>query len=123
MIEALAVAVGAASGALLRWQAGLWLNARHPDLPLGTLGVNLIGGLLIGFCLVLLSRPEQGLWRLLLVTGFLGGLTTFSAFSGESLQLLQRGAWGWALVHSAAHVFGALGAAALGAWLARLALR
>jgi fluoride exporter len=119
MMEALAVAFGAAAGALLRWQAGLWLNARHPELPLGTLGVNVLGGLLIGLCLVLLARPDQALWRLLLVTGFLGGLTTFSAFSGESLQLLQRGAWGWALAHSLAHVFGALAAAALGVWLAK----
>ena len=84
MTEALAVAVGAAAGALLRWQAGVWLNARHAQLPLGTLLVNVVGGLLIGMALVALARPEQQLWRLLLVTGFLGGLTTFSAFSAES---------------------------------------
>jgi fluoride ion exporter CrcB/FEX len=63
-------------------------------LPLGTLLVNVVGGLLIGMALVALARPEQQLWRLLLVTGFLGGLTTFSAFSAESLALLQRGAAG-----------------------------
>ncbi len=119
MRDALAVALGAGAGGLLRWQLGLWLNARHTHLPLGTLAVNLVGGLLIGMTLVLLMRPEQQLWRLLLVTGFLGGLTTFSAFSGESLLLLQRGQWAWALAHSALHVLGALGAAALGAWLAR----
>jgi CrcB protein len=117
-VNALAVALGAALGALLRWQAGLWLAARGP-FPLGTLLVNVVGGLLIGAALVLLARPEQQLWRLLLVTGFLGGLTTFSAFSAESLQLLQRGEWVWALAHSALHVAGALAAAALGAWLAR----
>ena len=119
MNHALAVAVGAAAGALLRWQAGVWLNPRWAGLPLGTLAVNVLGGFLIGLALVLLDRPDQQLWRLLLVTGFLGGLTTFSAFSGESLQMLARGAWGWALAHSLAHVVGALGAAALGAWVAR----
>ena len=118
-MNALAVALGAALGALVRWQAGVWLNSRHPHLPLGTLAVNVVGGLLIGMALVLLARPDQQLWRLLVITGFLGGLTTFSAFSGESLALLQRGAWGWALAHSALHLLGALGAAALGGWLAQ----
>lgn len=117
--EALAVMAGAALGALVRWQLGLWLNARHAHLPLGTLAVNVVGGLLIGMALVGLARDDQQLWRLLLVTGFLGGLTTFSAFSAESLLLLQRGQAGWALAHAALHVLGALGAAALGAWLAR----
>jgi CrcB protein len=116
MTDALAVAVGAAMGALLRWQTGVWFNARHSHLPLGTLAVNVLGGLLIGALLVVLARQEQAFWRLLLVTGFLGGLTTFSAFSAESLQLLQRGQWGWALGHSLLHVVGALAAAALGAW-------
>lgn len=120
MKEALAVACGAAAGGLLRWQVGLWLNARHAPLPLGTLAVNLVGGLLIGALLVLLQRGDQQLWRLLLVTGFLGGLTTFSAFSAESLSLLERGQWGWALAHAGLHVIGALAAAGLGAWLARL---
>jgi len=118
-MNALAVALGAAAGALVRWQAGVLWNARWAGFPLGTLAVNVVGGFLIGLALVGLSRPDQALWRLLLVTGFLGGLTTFSAFSAESLQLLQRGAWGWALAHSAAHVLGALGAAGLGVWVAR----
>jgi CrcB protein len=119
MKEALAVAAGAALGGLARWQIGLWLNPRHGLLPLGTLSVNLVGGLLIGFALVLQARPDQQLWRLLVVTGFLGGLTTFSAFSAESLSLLQRGQWAWALAHGALHVLGALAAAAVGAWLAQ----
>lgn len=119
MNETLAVAAGAALGALARWQVGLWLNARHAHLPLGTLAVNMVGGLLIGMALVVLARADQQLWRLLLVTGFLGGLTTFSAFSAESLLLLQRGQLGWALAHGALHVLGALGAAAAGVWLAR----
>ena len=119
MREALAVACGAAAGGLLRWQLGLWLNTARAPFPLGTLIVNLVGGLLIGMLLVLLARPDQQLWRLLLVTGFLGGMTTFSAFSGESLLLLQRGQWGLALAHSLLHVLGALAAAGAGAWLAR----
>ena len=118
-MNALAVALGAALGALVRWQAGVWLNSRHPQLPLGTLAVNVVGGLLIGMALVLLARPDQQLWRLLVITGFLGGLTTFSAFSGGWLALIQRGAWGWALAHSLLHLLGALGAAALGSWLAQ----
>jgi fluoride exporter len=118
MNQALAVAAGAALGALVRWQVGLWLSTRHAQFPLGTLAVNVVGGFLIGMALVLLARPDQALWRLLLVTGFLGGLTTFSAFSAESLTLLQRGAWAWAFAHSLLHVVGSLAAAALGAWWA-----
>ena len=117
-MNALAVAAGAALGALVRWQAGVLLAGKGP-FQLGTLLVNVLGGLLIGMSLVLLARPDQQLWRLLVVTGFLGGLTTFSAFSAESLQLLQQGRWGLALAHSLLHVAGALGAAALGAWLVR----
>lgn len=119
---AVAVALGAAAGALLRWQAGLWLHARWAGFPLGTLLVNLAGGLLIGMALEYFGRQPHELLKLLLVTGFLGGLTTFSAFSGESLTLLQRGQFGWALAHSAAHVLGSLGAAALGLALMRLIL-
>lgn len=118
-MNALAVALGAAAGALLRWQAGLWLAGRGP-FPLGTLLVNCVGGLLIGLALALLAWADQQLWRLLLVTGFLGGLTTFSAFSAESLQLLQRGQWGLAAAHAALHVGGALAAAGLGLWLGGL---
>lgn len=118
---AAAVGLGAAAGALLRWQAGVWLNTRWVGFPLGTLLVNLLGGLMIGMALEYFGRQPNELLKLLLVTGFLGGLTTFSAFSGESLALLQRGQFGWALTHSAAHVLGALGCAALGMGLMRLA--
>ncbi|KQW00661.1 hypothetical protein ASC87_16990 [Rhizobacter sp. Root1221] len=114
-----AVAVGAAVGAVLRWLAGVWFNTPGAALPLGTLLVNCVGGLLIGIALVSFARVPNEMLRLLLVTGFLGGLTTFSAFSGESLALLQRGAFGWALAHTLAHVLGALGFAALGAAMAR----
>lgn len=121
LTHALAVAGGAAVGALLRWAAGLWMNAAWGGFPLGTLLVNLAGGLMIGVAMVWFARHPDETLRLLLVTGLLGGLTTFSAFSGESLALLHRGDWGWALAHTLAHVLGALGSAALGFWLARQA--
>ena len=113
-LQILAVAGGAAVGALLRWLAGLWLNASWSGFPLGTLVVNCVGGLLIGVALSWFERSPNELLRLLLVTGFLGGLTTFSAFSVESLLLLQRGQWGLAIAHTSAHVLGALGFAAIG---------
>ena len=112
--QMLAVALGAAVGALARWGAGLWLNARWEGFPLGTLAVNCVGGLLIGVSLAVFERSPDEMLRLLLVTGFLGGLTTFSAFSVESLLLLQRGQWLLATGHTLAHVIGALLCAALG---------
>jgi CrcB protein len=109
-LQMLAVAVGSAVGALLRWGAGVWLNGNSAAgaIPLGTLLVNCVGGLLIGVALMVFERSPNEMMRLLLVTGFLGGLTTFSAFSGESLALLQRGEWAWAGAHTLAHVLGAL---------------
>ena len=115
-LQILAVAAGAAIGALARWVASLWFNAQWAGFPLGTLLVNCAGGLLIGVALAFFERTPSELLRLLLVTGFLGGLTTFSTFSGESLVLLQRGQFGLAFAHSAAHLLGALACAALGYW-------
>ena len=112
--QALAVAGGSAAGGLARWAVGLWLNPRWPGFPLGTLAVNCLGGLLIGIALAWFQRVPDELLRLLLVTGFLGGLTTFSAFSAESLLLLQRGEWALAAGHTLAHLLGALACAALG---------
>ena len=120
-LQVLAVSAGAAIGALLRWLAGLWLNAQWNGFPLGTLLVNCFGGLLVGIALVWFTRSPNELIRLLVVTGFLGGLTTFSAYSVESLILLQRGLWGLAAAHTLAHVGGALGCAVLGFALARAA--
>jgi len=117
--QAVAVAGGAALGALARWLAGLGLNPLWSGFPLGTLLVNCLGGLLIGVALVGFGRWPDETWRLLLVTGFLGGFTTFSAFSAESLGLLQRGAWAMALMHGAAHLLGALACTAAGFALAR----
>jgi CrcB protein len=108
------VSVGAIVGALTRWWAGLWLNSQWAGFPLGTLLVNCAGGLMIGMALAWFERSPNELLRLLLVTGFLGGLTTFSSFSGESLILLQRGQALMALAHTGAHVLGSLGCAALG---------
>lgn len=105
-----AVGVGAAAGAWARWGLGLLLNAAHPTIPLGTLAANLIGGYLIGIAMAVLSgahgiSPEM---RLLITTGFLGGLTTFSAFSAEAVDLLSRAQYGWALLHIFGHLFGSL---------------
>ena len=119
--QAAAVAAGAAMGALLRWATGLALNALWAGFPLGTLVVNALGGLLTGVAMVWFARSPHEVLRLLLVTGLLGGFTTFSSFSAESLGLLQRGDWGLAMLHSAAHLLGALACCAagyaLGRWL------
>jgi fluoride exporter len=114
LAQAFAVAAGASIGALARWRVGLWLNAHWAGFPLGTLAVNCVGGLLIGAALVAFERSPNELMRLLLVTGFLGGLTTFSAFSVESLVLMQRGQWALATGHTLAHVLGALACTAIG---------
>jgi fluoride exporter len=117
--QALAVASGSALGGLLRWSLGQWLNPLWSVMPVGTLLVNCVGGFLCG-AVVLWSTQSPHEWlRLWLMTGFLGGLTTFSAFSAESLLLLQRGAWVEALVHTLAHVVGALACAAGGYRLLR----
>ena len=120
LTQILAVALGAAFGALLRWRVSYWFNSSGAVFPLGTVLVNCVGGLLIGMALVYFERQPNETLRLLLVTGFLGGLTTFSAFSAESLNLMQRGDWAWAMAHTLAHVLGALGCAALGFRLAKL---
>jgi len=106
----LAVGLGAAIGAWLRWGLGLWLGSLHAHVQLGTLAANLIGGYLVGLALAFFT-VHPGLaseWRLFAVTGFLGGLTTFSSFSGESVALLQRGEIGWALVHTLLHLLGSI---------------
>ena len=116
------ISLGASAGAVLRWLAGLWLNDRWSGFPLGTLFVNCAGGLLVGVALAWFERTPDEMLRLLLVTGLLGGFTTFSPFSVESLVLLQRGEWALALGHTLAHVVGALASAAIGFRLAALLL-
>ncbi|MEK6789958.1 MAG: fluoride efflux transporter CrcB [Pseudomonadota bacterium] len=109
-MNALAVAGGAAIGALLRWWLGLGLNAVWPMLPLGTLLANWIGGYVIGVlaALVSLNAGISEPMRLFLITGLLGGLTTFSTFSLEAVTLLQRQLFGPALLHIGLHLGGSL---------------
>jgi CrcB protein len=111
-----AVGIGAALGAWLRWGLGVWLNQRVPALPLGTLAANLVGGYLVGIAIAWIShRPEVPVeWRLFIVTGFLGGLTTFSTYSAESVGMLLRGEYGWAALHATGHLLGSLALTALG---------
>ena len=111
-----AIGSGAAIGAWCRWGLGLAFNAAWPNLPLGTLLANLIGGFLMGVAIGLIGVGEldNPNLRLFLITGFLGGLTTFSAFTGESLNLLHRHAYLMAAIHVCSHVFGALLMAGLG---------
>jgi fluoride exporter len=107
---ALAVGVGAALGAWLRWGAAEWLNGAFPSLPPGTLLVNLVGGYLIGLAVAYFAQ-QPGLapeWRLFIITGFLGGLTTFSSFSAEVVGLLQQGRLAWAAATVTGHVLGSL---------------
>ena len=117
----LAVGGGAAIGAWLRWWLGVLLNPLFPTLPLGTLAANLVGGLLMGFAMELLTRhaivmPEA---RLLITTGFLGGLTTFSTFSAEVVTLLLRKEYLWGSILVASHVVGSVAATILGMLLVR----
>jgi fluoride exporter len=120
--QLLAVARGGAAGCGARFGVGQWLQPRLVAFPLGTLVVNVSGGLAIGAALAWFERQPNEWLRLALVTGFCGGYTTFSAFSAESLQLIQRGELGLALLHTLAHVVGALLAAAVGYRLLRTVL-
>jgi CrcB protein len=106
----LAIGIGSAFGAWLRWGLGLWLNPALPEMPLGTLAANMIGGYLIGLSLAFFMQhpglsPE---WRLLIITGFLGGLTTFSTFSAETVTLLLRGQYVWGVGIIVTHIGGSL---------------
>ena len=112
----MAVGIGAALGAWLRWGFGTWFNPVFPTLPLGTLAANLVGGYLVGLAVAYFGEhaglpPEA---RLFIITGFLGGLTTFSTFSAESVTLLARAQYGWALAHIATHLAGSIVMTVLG---------
>ena len=112
----LAVGMGAALGAWLRWALGMGLNPLFPTVPLGTLAANLLGGYLVGVAVAFFGQhpglsPEA---RLFAITGFLGGLTTFSTFSAEVVNLLARTQYLWALATASVHLFGSLAMTALG---------
>ena len=104
-----AICLGACIGALARWQLGLWLNHPHAFMPWGTLAANLIGGYLGGLILAWAHHAELApFWRLMLVTGFLGALTTFSSFSAEVVEMMLADRWGQALATVALHLLGSL---------------
>jgi CrcB protein len=112
----LAISIGAALGALLRWWLGTQLNRLLPSVPPGTLAANLIGGYIIGVAVAFFGSypalaPE---WRLLVITGFCGGLTTFSTFSAELVALLQQRQGLWLCAAIAAHLGGSLTMTLLG---------
>lgn len=116
MLAVLFVAAGAALGAILRWLLSVSLNLLFPALPPGTLLANLLGGYLVGVAVAVFAANPQLApeWRLFVITGFLGGLTTFSTFSVEAVALLQQGRWGWGLAHAGSHLLGSLLMTALG---------
>lgn len=112
----LSICAGASLGAVLRWLLGILLNPLFPSVPPGTLAANLIGGYLIGVAMAVFAAhpglsPE---WRLLIITGFLGGLTTFSTFSAEVVTLIQQGRILWAAGAVGVHVAGSLFMTVLG---------
>ena len=116
-----AVGVGAVLGAWLRWGLGAWLNPLLPELPLGTLAANAVGGLLIGVAIQLFVDhpgipPEM---RLFVITGFLGALTTFSTFSAEAVALLARAQWTWAAAHIGSHLFASIALTIAGMYAVR----
>ena len=110
------IAIGASLGAWLRWLLGMKLNALFPTIPPGTVVANMVGGYIIGLAIAFLAAsptlsPE---WRLLIITGFCGGLTTFSTFSAETVALIQEGRLVWALGSISLHVLGSLAMTAAG---------
>lgn len=112
----IAVGVGAAFGAWIRWWLGIALNTVLPNLPLGTLAANLLGGFLIGIAVEFFSQhadlPVEV--RLLVITGFLGGMTTFSSFSAETVGLLDSARYGWMALLISTHVIGSIAMTVLG---------
>ncbi|HEY0419204.1 MAG TPA: fluoride efflux transporter CrcB [Acetobacteraceae bacterium] len=123
LLSIAAIGIGAALGALLRWALALQFNAVLSSVPLGTLAANLVGGFLIGVAVAFFAgRPDlPPQWRLLIITGFLGGLTTFSTFSAEVVAHLTAGRMGWAAGLIALHVSGSLVMTLLGMALVNVA--
>lgn len=123
-LPVLAICLGACVGALARWQLGLWLNSGEALLPWGTLAANWLGGYLVGFGVAFFNaQPElDPAWRLALITGFLGALTTFSSFSAEVVAMLSQARYGLALATAGLHLLGSLALTVVGLksfdWLA-----
>lgn len=124
MLAVVAICIGASLGALARWRLGLWLNAAGSLMPWGTLAANLIGGYFVGVCVAVFQALPQldPVWRLALVTGFLGGLTTFSSFSAEVVGMLLQQRYLLALGTTAVHLLGSLTLTVLGIHTATLLL-
>ncbi|HUQ28224.1 MAG TPA: fluoride efflux transporter CrcB [Usitatibacter sp.] len=124
-LAAVAVGIGGAAGALARWALSARLNAVFPAIPPGTLAANIIGGYLVGVAIAFFAaRPDLSPeWRLFIITGFCGGLTTFSTFSAEVVMLIQQGDLAKTAAAIGLHVVGSLAATILGiaswSWLAR----
>lgn len=124
MLPLISIFVGAGLGALLRWGLSVVLNPILPNLPMGTLAANYLGGYLVGVAIAYFSfhadvSPEL---RLFAITGFLGGLTTFSTFSGEVVMLLEKKELAWAFLTTALHLFGSLVLTFLGLMTVRIML-
>lgn len=116
MLQVIAISLGASVGALSRWQLSLWLNQGHATLPWGTLAANWIGAWLVGVAVLFFQSQTQldPAWRLALVTGFLGALTTFSTFSAEVVSMLQHARYLLAFGTTALHILGSLALTLLG---------
>lgn len=114
-----AVFIGGGTGSVLRWLLGMKLNPLHHAIPIGTLTANLAGAFIIGMGLAWFNRMTHidPLWKLLITTGFCGGLTTFSTFSAEVVFLLQDGRAGWALLNVAVNLLGSFAMTALAFWI------
>ncbi len=125
VVSIVAIFVGAGLGALVRWLLGIALDPVFPTLPLGTLAANLIGGLLMGAAIGLFEQFQtlSPALRLAIATGFLGGLTTFSTFSAETVTLLLRQQYGWTAVIVIAHTAGSILATLAGIGIMRIAFK
>lgn len=121
LLSFVAVGIGAALGAWARWLLAVFLNSSPNQVPWGTLAANLAGGYLIGLALAMVAgHPEWPAWvRLAAVTGFLGGLTTFSTFSAETVAFIEQDRWAMALAYAGSSLGGSLLMTGLGLWTAR----
>lgn len=115
----LAVFIGGGTGSVARWMLSMRFNPLHQAIPFGTLAANLLGAFIIGMGLAWFNRMTNidPMWKVLITTGFCGGLTTFSTFSAEVFFLLQEGRFGWAMVNVLVNLLGSFAMTALAFWL------